>query len=396
MKICDVTQFYSPVGGGVRRYVGEKQKFVNREGGHEHVLIIPGERHGLERVGRCAVYTVGSPRVDRTSRYRVILDLERVRQIVREERPDVIESGDPYHVAWGVLREAERWDIPIAGFYHSHFPDAYLRTVRKFAGRLAHDFVQDYAQRYIRRLYSRFDRTLIPSPHLKNLLESWGVDNAVVVKLGVDVELFHPGPAAAETRERLGVPKGRFLLLSVGRLAAEKNVATLLGAFEILHARAPGRFQLCVIGDGPLRHAVRDAQQRTGSVTWRRYCADSRELAAVYRAADLFVHPGVLETFGLVTVEAQACGTPVAGIRGTFMDRLAFVGLEAWAEANTAAALAAAVERFAEMPLREMGLAAAARAAEDFAWPRVFTDLFGIYSEMAASRRRGRASDSGR
>ena len=58
------------------------------------------------------------------------------------------------------------------------------------------------------------------------------------------------------------------------------------------------------------------------NVTWMRYCTDSFDLARYYRAADLFVHPGTQETFGLVALESQACGTPVVGIRGSYMDRI--------------------------------------------------------------------------
>ena len=74
------------------------------------------------------------------------------------------------------------------------------------------------------------------------------------------------------------------------------------------------------------------------------YCAEPRRLAALYRAADLFVHPGVQETFGLVTLEAQACGTPVIGIRGSYMDRIIHSDQALWARENSAEALAAAIE----------------------------------------------------
>ncbi len=75
-------------------------------------------------------------------------------------------------------------------------------------------------------------------------------------------------------------------------------------------------------------------RQRTGSVTWLQYCTDSLELARFYRAADLFVHPGVQETFGLMALESQACGTPVVGIRGSYMDRIIFRSQEPWAREN--------------------------------------------------------------
>ncbi len=387
MKLCDITQFYSPVSGGVKRYVSEKQKYITAHG-HEHVLIIPGEEHECRREGHCTIYTVRSPRVDRTSRYRVLLDMPRAREIIRAEHPDIIESGDPYHLAWAAIEEAARLHIPAVAFYHSHFPDAYLRTVNKYCGPILHDFVQEYAKDYIYRLYRRFSRTLVPSPHLAELLRSWGVDNATPVRLGVDTSIFCLGTRQERWREEFGAGRDQVLLLSVGRLAYEKNTLTLLGAFEELCRREPGRYRLLVVGDGPLRFQVQETQQRTGALAWRKYFHDSSELAEVYRAADLFVHPGVCETFGLVTVEAQACGVPVVGIHGSYMDRLAFAGLDLWAEANSPSALADAIARFAACDLPAFGRQASVRAVAEYGWDGVFAELFDIFAETVRECRR--------
>lgn len=387
LKICDVTQFYSPYGGGVRRYIAEKQAFIRACGGHEHVLVIPGPRDECAMEGPCKVYSIRSPRLDQTSRYRLLLRVGKVREILRRERPDIIEAGDPYHVAWAAWVEASNLKIPIVGFYHSHFPDAYLRTVKKYCGDQVHDFVQDYARSYIERLYSRLDRTLVPSPRLRELLASWGVRNTAIVRLGVDATVFRPAPRDPETRRRLGVPDGRICLLFVGRLAHEKGVSTLLSTFRALHGAEPGRFHLLVVGQGPLRRDVEATARDTGSVTWADNFKDSAELARVYRAADIFVHPGVLETFGLVTVEAQACGVPVVGIRGSYMDRLAFCGIDRWAETNTAGSLALAVKAMADGPRQEIA-ANVASAAASYAWPKVFAELFAVYRQVCDERRR--------
>src|SRR5207237_1576881 len=126
-------------------------------------------------------------------------------------------------------------------------------------------------------------------------------------------------------------PPGRKLLFYVGSLAAEKNTGTLFNAFELIESQRPGDFHLLVVGDGPHRDALMQLKTKMNNVSWIRYCTDSADLARYYRAADLFVHPGMQETFGLVTLESQACGTPVVGIRGTQMDRLVFHAQGKWA-----------------------------------------------------------------
>ena len=117
-------------------------------------------------------------------------------------------------------------------------------------------------------------------------------------------------------------------------------------------------------------------------MSWIRYCTDAQQLAQFYCAADLFVHPGIEETFGLVALESQACGTPVVGIRGSYMDRIIFGSQEHWATENSAAALADAVECAAGRELEMAGLASSESVREHYAWPVVFGKLFRVYEEV--------------
>src|SRR5438045_8609848 len=116
---------------------------------------------------------------------------------------------------------------------------------------------------------------------------------------------------------------------------------------------------MLVIGTRPQRNKVQKLQRRSGNLSWISYCADSIDLARFYRAADLFVHPGIQETFGLVALESQACGTPVVGIRGSYMDRIIFHEQESWARENTPEALADAIEEFGGKDLQNLGARAA-------------------------------------
>lgn len=385
MKICDLTQFYSPVSGGVKRYVEQKVAYLRAHSPEdEHVLIIPGERTTRRGDERARIYEIESPLVSRTSRYRALIGLNQVEEIFHLEKPDIIESGDPYQVAWKAVASGRALGIPAVGFYHSHFPEAYLRSVTKYFGRIAVEIAEDVAERYVRTLYNRFERTLVPSPALAELLREWGVNNVVNTDLGVDIEVFQPEGRRA-VRSEIGVPEGRVLLLYVGRLAPEKNVRTLFGAFERLTREVPGRFELLVVGDGTGRREVSRLRERTGAVHWMPYCGDAAELARIYRAADLFVHPGIMETFGLVTLEAQACGTPVVGIGGSYMDRIVFNSRVHWAQENTPESLTAAIRAVAATDLRREGLEASEIVRARFSWQTVFDRLFSIYREVIDS-----------
>ena len=388
MKICDLTQFYSPVSGGVKRYISEKIAWLRRaRPGDRHVLIIPGGRSECRDDGLSRVYTIRSPLVSRTARYRALLNLAAIEEILERERPDVIESGDPYQVAWKALASGTALRIPVVGFYHSHFPEAYLRTIHKFFGPIAVEITRDVARRYVRELYNRFAATIVPSPALGRLLRDWGVRNTRLGELGVDTRLFRPDAPPGEreeVRRSLEIPDGATVLLYVGRLSPEKNVTTMFDAFSLLAREKVGpRYALLVTGDGPERKHLAALCAECPNAYWLPYQGDGMQLARLYRAADLFVHPGVQETFGLVALESQACGTPVVGIRGSYMDRIIFAGQEHWAAENSPEALAGAIRAMARRDLAADGAAAAARVRESYDWDRVFARLFDVYADVA-------------
>ncbi|MCX7712910.1 MAG: glycosyltransferase [Chthoniobacterales bacterium] len=387
MKVCDLTQFYSPVSGGVKRYLEQKVIYMRQNRpGDEHILIIPGERTEVKRDKNSRVYTIRSPLVSRTSRYRILLDLTRVEEIFELERPSIIESGDPYQMAWKAVISGRSLGIPVVGFYHSHFAEAYLRSVAKYFGQIALHITEEISRRYVRNLYNHFEKTIVPSPALASLLEEWGVENATNIDLGVDTNIFYPGDrskASERIRKEFGISSQATVLLYVGRLAPEKNVRTLIKAFETLEERSPGKFHLLTVGDGMLRSALKRLQENKQNVSWKSYCSDAHELAEIYRAADLFVHPSINETFGLVALESQACGTPVVGIKGSYMDRIIFSGQKGWAEENSPDALARAILNMVNSgQLALNGEKAAETVRAHYSWNGVFKKLFKIYEEV--------------
>jgi len=384
MKVCDLTQFYSPVSGGVKRYISEKISWMHRaRPGDRHILIIPGEKTACREEGLSRVYTIASPLVSRTARYRALLNLAAIEDILEMERPDVIESGDPYQIAWKALASGAALGIPVIGFYHSHFPEAYLRSVDKFFGPIAVEIARDVARRYVRELYNRFASTIVPSPALRSLLEQWGVRNTQLGELGVDTEIFRPSPSASERDEvcrALGIDSGQLLLLYIGRLSLEKNVRTMFEAFRLLaQGTDRNRFALLVTGDGPERKHFAELRESCPHAHWLPYQGDNQQLARLYRAADLFVHPGVQETFGLVALESQASGTPVVGIRGSYMDRIILTDQKHWAAENSPTALAEAIRSMGARNLAAEGADAAKRVREFYSWDTVFARLFAVY-----------------
>lgn len=384
LKICDVTQFYSPVSGGVKRYLTEKRDYLEQYTEHEHVLIVPGPRNEVERRGRLTLHSVAGPRVSFTSHYRIVLNTPRVRQIIESERPDLIEAGEPYQLAWACLRAGERLKKPVIGFYHSHFPESYLRTFSRFGGPPVVRLVDGISRAYIRKLHRRFASTLVASQKLERILAGIGVTNTRIVPLGVETDVFQPDARDMEWRRGLGIKDRQILLLFVGRLAREKRIDCLLEAFGIIRRYAGDRFALLIVGEGSESARIAEAQKTLPDLYRLPYEGNAQKLARVYASADLLVHTGLCETFGLVVLESQACGTPAIVIQGSGMEDNIFGGDEFLSHGSDAESVARTILRAYQNDLRPIGLNTREQVIQRYPWTVVFRRLFDIYAELAS------------
>jgi alpha-1,6-mannosyltransferase len=319
IKICDITQFYSAMSGGVRRYIQEKVEHLIEHTPHAHCLIIPSHRDAVTRMDRRCIFEIKSPRLIGSASYRVLLNRRKVLAAIQAERPDIIEVGDPYHSAWIGLSAARQHNIPIIAFYHSDYPRALERTIHKYAGRFLGAKLSPFIRHYVVDLYNRMSATIVSSDRIYNALDAIGVNNLKQITLGTNTAVFYPRHSRVRIFTELGLDPQTRLLLFVGRLAREKNVQSLFDMMGRLRHQAP-RCHLILIGDGELRARVEARVPEAGDVTWLPFIDCSERLADYYSAADIFVHAGQSETFGLVALEAQACGTRVLGVRGGGLD----------------------------------------------------------------------------
>src|SRR5947207_4049826 len=152
---------------GVKRYLHEKIYYIDKQTDrHEHVLIVPGAKTRLKGNGRSRVYTIRSPVVSRTTHVCALLHLSAVEDILEREQPDVIESADPYQLGWKALKVGRVLRVPVVGFYHSHFPEAYVRKTATLLGKRATHRVMKLSRAYVRKLYNQHAATIVASQQL--------------------------------------------------------------------------------------------------------------------------------------------------------------------------------------------------------------------------------------
>ncbi|TVR49140.1 MAG: glycosyltransferase family 1 protein [Puniceicoccaceae bacterium] len=384
MLICDIAQFYSPLGGGVKRYLEDKRLHLARRTRHRHLLVIPAADDGVDRHPEGLTVRIRSPRLPGSRSYRILLDEERILEVLGAERPDLIEVGDPYRSAWIGLRAGRLLGVPVVAFYHSDYPRAFGRTVERFLGATAGRIFSRWTHHYVVDLYNRMDATVVASAGLAGTLASCGIQRIHTIPLGTDPAIFFPRPSRDKIRTELKLPAEAPLLLFIGRLAREKNIRPLVGLTDPdLPGHAP--WHLLLVGDGELGDWVRKEAETRPNLHWLPYCGDPARLAEIYSAADLFVHAGACETFGIVSLEAQACGTRVLAVEGGGLaDSLAGESPQLLARSPSTPDLAAAVRRGLALPdSPELRRERRRRITRTFSVEATFGQLTALYEQLA-------------
>lgn len=394
IKVCDAVMFFSSMSGGIKRYVQEKIQYLLDSTPHEHCLIIPSHRDAVTRLPRRSIYEIRSPRLVGSASYRILMHRRKILEAIRAERPDIIEVDNPYRTPWIALAAGREAGIPVVAFYHSDYPRALERTILKYAGDFLGSRIAPLIDRYLLRLYNRMSATVVSSGRFRDTLEGIGINNVKVIPLGTNPRLFRPRRKRERILRELGLDSDARLLLFVGRLAREKNISRLFDMMDQLRDE-PQRHHLLLIGDGELREKVIEKTQEVDYLTWNPFTTSQRRLVEFYSAADLFVHAGQSETFGLVALEAQCCGTRVLGVRGGGLDEaLQYESPQVLADDASGPALADAVRRIWE--LRETDATRDARherTARHFSWNTTFDQLVALYLQLVEKSRAAR-SDS--
>ncbi len=377
--VLDVCEFFGETSGGVRTYLTEKARFVERSPDVRQALVVPGPWSCVTESERVRCYRLRSLPVPGHAPYRFLLDMAATRRIMASERPDIIEVGSPGFAPWHVLAESRRRGIPVVGFFHSNV--ARLVTGHAEHPGLARRAGASLAWKYLRRLDRDYACTMVASRYAAAELARGGIENTAHVSLGVDLRRFHPDHRLANHRvhEQLGA-QSRPLVVFLGRIAAEKRVDVLLRAWARV-ARRTGAV-LAIIGDGPMRRALQSRHPHR-DVHWLGFLHHRGELASLLASADLLVSPGDSETFGLAALEALASGTPVLSADhggGAELVRESRAGLVY--ESGSPESLAWQLETLLAQDRSQFGARGRTYAEQHHGWDQVFGSVFELYERV--------------
>lgn len=361
-RMVDTTMLYAPRSGGVKRYLMAKRAWLHQHRPSvRHALVVPGRRYADNKQG---IVTLQAARLPFGDGYRWPTMPRRWASWLSSLNPSLIEAGDPYVPGQAALLAGQRVGCPVVGFCHSdpaglaalHFGEWAKKPVEK---RWA-------------KLFCEFDKVVAPSRFIARRLEEAGVPEVFVRPLGVEVDTFHP-----ERRDRewlvktLGVSADKRILVFAGRPAREKNIDVLIDAVQ----RLGDPYVLVLVGAG----AGLPPEDQVICLDYER---DPRAVARIVASADAFVHANDREPFGLIVLEAMACGRPVVGVNAGGVAETVDDSVGQLARSADPAEYAAAIEALFERDVEQLGEAARRRAVERFAWDRVFEDLCLLYGQL--------------
>ncbi len=298
MRIAIFSETFLPKIDGIVTRVTKTVEQLTRAG-HKVLLVVPDS--GRQSYADAEILNVPAFASPFYPENRIALPRPSIFIALDRFKPDVVHVAGPLMLGIAGVVYARRRSLPLVASYHAHLPK-YL----EFMGLAP---LAPCLWRALAALHDYADLNLCTSTVLLEELQGQGFARLRLWRRAVDVELFQPLRDNTAMRARLsGGEINKALMLYVGRLSAEKEVAQL----QALHEHFP-QVRLAIVGDGPQRAELESIFAGTPTV-FTGYL-QGQALAAAYGSADLFVFPSRTETLGLVLLEAMASGCPVVATR---------------------------------------------------------------------------------
>ena len=311
LRIACVTETYPPEVNGVAMTVA---RLVQSLRARDHAVQVVRPRQQSDTAAACATgpgdVLVRGMAIPRYAGLRMGLPCtRRLEKLWTLQRPDVVHIATEGPLGRSALLAARSLGLPVCSEFRTNF--------HAYSQHYGLGFLRGAIIGYLRRFHNATQCTMVPTQALHDDLAKEGFRNLLTVARGVDIHRFDAAHRSEALRAQWGAAPDDLVVTCVSRLAPEKNLDTLVAAFEAIRRTQP-RARLVLVGDGPMRKELQArcpdavfAGQRIG-----------HDLAVHYASADVFLFPSVTETFGNVTTEAMASGLAVVAFDYAAAQRL--------------------------------------------------------------------------
>lgn len=221
----------------------------------------------------------------------------------KQFQPSLVHVATPFNLGLLGNHYARKHKVPLVASYHTNF-DQYLQFYNI-------QWLEPLYWRYMNWFHQPCRKVYVPSATTLGHIGAKGLANLEVWSRGIDTERFRPHVDKHEVLSAYGIDPGKFIILYVGRIAAEKNIDVFMNVIDALPQHIHENSHIILAGDGPLLPSLAE-QYKRDNMTFTGY-VQGKPLADLFAAADVFLFPSEHETFGNVVLEAMASGTPVIG-----------------------------------------------------------------------------------
>jgi glycosyltransferase involved in cell wall biosynthesis len=269
MRVLIVSDAWTPQVNGVvtslQALIGELRGL-----GHQVKLLSPENFRSIA----CPTY----PEIS------LVWNVWQVGRAIRDFAPDMVHLATEGPLGWTARRWLMKRELAFTTAIHTRFPE-YVSARWPW-------LPLSWGYAWLRAFHRPSQAVLLSTPRMRSEFAGWGFSNLQLWRKGVDSRVFYPQPLPESPAQPV--------FLYVGRLSAEKNIQAFLAL------ALPGEKR--IVGDGPLRQALEAAYPQAHFLGY----LHGQALADAYREASVLVFPSLTDTYGLVMLEALACGTPVA------------------------------------------------------------------------------------
>ena len=392
--IVDFNNFWSPSGGGVRRYHLQKMAFYEKlakahpEKNILSVFVMPDSKDFTEgRSDSLVIEHVKAFRFPGNWEYRFMWKRSQIAPILEKYKPDIIEVGSPYILPTAVRYSTRRVspDSKLVGFWHADFPVTYVgRPVAKKLGAGFGIFARKNAFWYARKEFRDFACIQASSKEAMARLRKNGLPDPRWIPLGCDINMFSPTKRddVLVNDLKAGNPD-RLTIFFPHRHCNEKGVDLLLGCYDKLCEKLGHEPAIVFAGTGPSLPLVQEAASKYKHVRYIGFVNSVDEMARYYASVDIGLALSSWETFGLSILESMASGNALVGASaGAAYEHVTTSGAGTILKERTPDALADAIVELYHSDLADMKRKARAYA-EKFSWNDCFERQLELYQEIA-------------
>lgn len=324
MNIAMFSDTYAPQVNGVVTMIKMLEKNLQSKGHKVYIFTVDHPKASKQD----NVYRVPSLKFPWEKQHRIGLptNYRELLQIMKNLHIDIIHSHTSIIVGHLSNIVASNLKLPSVTTYHTMMEE-YVHYIP-----LMEPILKVYIRKQDKRFCDKHNAVIAPSIKIKKLLLSYGVSTHIeVIPNGIELAAFRKEIAPQDKkafRAQYKIGENDMVMIFVGRLGDEKSIDKLIENFAKVNAKIPNS-HFVLVGGGPLKEKLKELALKLGvadNVHFTGFLKWPTEIALAYGSSDVFIIASHTETFGLVTLEAMACGLPVVAFRDDSIANMVFDG----------------------------------------------------------------------